>query len=136
MIKPICKDVLFLSKKAKKASKSDIQVGYDLLDTLKAHKDECVGMAANMIGVDKSIIVINMALVDVVMFNPKIVSKSGEYKAKEGCLSLNGSRDCLRHQKIEVEYYDFEFQKRINKYSGIIAETIEHEIDHLNGVII
>lgn len=136
MIKPICKDVFFLSKKAKKASKSDIQVGYDLLDTLNAHKDKCIGMAANMIGVDKSIIVINMALVDVVMFNPKIISKSGEYETNEGCLSLNGTRGCLRHQKIKVEYYDFEFKKHINEYSGIIAETIEHEIDHLNGVII
>ncbi len=136
MIKPICKDVFFLSKKAKKASKSNIQVGYDLLDTLKAHKDECIGMAANMIGFDLAIIVVNMALVDVVMFNPKIISKSGEYKAKEGCLSLSGTRDCLRHQKIKVEYYDFEFKKHINEYSGIIAETIEHEIDHLNGVII
>ncbi len=136
MIKPICKDVFFLSKKAKKASKADIQVGYDLLDTLKAHKDSCIGMAANMIGVDKSIIVVNMTFMDVVMFNPKIISKSGEYKISEGCLSLSGTRECIRHQKIKVEYYDFDFNKHVDEYSGIIAETIEHEIDHLNGIII
>ncbi len=136
MIKPICKDVFFLSKKANKASKSDIQVGIDLLDTLRAHKDECIGMAANMIGYNLAIIVVNMALVDVVMFNPKIISKSGEYKTSEACLSLSGTRNCIRHQKIKVEYYDLSFKKCVNEYSGIIAETIEHEIDHLNGVII
>ncbi len=136
MIKPICKDIFFLAKKAKKATKADIQIGYDLLDTLKAHKNSCTGMAANMIGYNLSIIVVNMAVFDVVMFNPRIIDKSGEYKTSEGCLSLNGTRECLRHQKIKVEYYDFEFKKHIEEYSGIIAETIEHEIDHLNGIII
>lgn len=136
MIKPICKDIFFLSKKAKKASKADIQVGYDLLDTLKAHKESCIGMAANMIGVDKSVIVVSMGFMDIVMFNPKIISKSGQYRAQEGCLSLSGTRDCIRHQRVKVEYYDFDFKKHIEEYSGIIAETIEHEIDHLSGIII
>ena len=136
MIKLICKDIFFLSKKAKKASKDDIYIGYDLLDTLKAHKDSCIGMAANMIGIDKSIIVVSMGFVDVVMFNPKIINKSGKYKTQEGCLSLSGARDCIRHQKIKVEYYDFDFNKHVEEYSGLIAETIEHEIDHLSGIII
>lgn len=136
MIRPICKDIFFLSKKANKATIADIQVGYDLLDTLKAHKDECIGMAANMIGLNLAIIVVNMGFIDVVMFNPRIVTKIGEYKTKEGCLSLDGTRDCIRHQKIKVEYYDFEFKKHNEEYSGIIAETIEHEIDHLKGIII
>lgn len=136
MIKPICKDVFFLGKKANRATKNDIQVGYDLLDTLKVHKNECIGMAANMIGFNLAIIVVNMGFVDVVMFNPKIISKFGEYSTKEGCLSLSGIRECKRHKKIKVEYYDFEFNKHIEEYSGIIAETIEHEIDHLNGIII
>ena len=136
MIKPICKDIFFLSKKAKKASKDDIHIGYDLLDTLKAHKESCIGMAANMIGIDKSIIVVSMGFMDVVMFNPKIIDKSGQYKTKEGCLSLSGTRDCIRHQKIKVEYYDFDFNKHVEEYSGLIAETIEHEIEHLSGIII
>lgn len=136
MIKPICKDIFFLSKKAKKASKDDIQVGYDLLDTLKANKGFCIGMAANMIGVDKSIIVVNMGFMDIVMFNPKIISESGQYRAQERCLSLSGTRDCIRHQRVKVEYYDFDFKKHVEEYSGIIAETIEHEVDHLSGIII
>lgn len=136
MIRPICKDVIFLSKKANKATIDDIQVGKDLLDTLKAHRNECIGMAANMIGVNLSIIVVNMGVFDVVMFNPRILNSFNEYQTSEGCLSLTGTRNCLRHQKIRVEYYDFSFKKHVEEYSGIIAETIEHEIDHLKGIII
>ena len=136
MIKTICKDTFFLSKKAIKATKNDVQVGIDLLDTLKAHKHECVGMAANMIGSNLAIIVINMGVVDVVMFNPKIICKSESYKIEEGCLSLNGVRSCIRYKKIKVEYYDFDFNKHTNEYSDVIAEIIQHEIDHLNGILI
>lgn len=136
MIKPICKDIFFLSKKAIKASENDIEVGRDLLDTLKAHKQECIGMAANMIGSNLAIIVVNMGIADVVMFNPKIVVKNNPYDTQEGCLSLNGTRNCTRYKKIKVEYYDFDFNKHINEYSGIIAEIIQHEIDHLNGILI
>lgn len=136
MIKPICKDIFFLSKKAIKASKNDIEVGRDLLDTLKAHKQECIGMAANMIGSNLAIIVVNMGITDVVMFNPKIIGKNGPYDTQEGCLSLGGTRSCTRYKNIKVEYYDFDFNKHINEYSGIIAEIIQHEINHLNGILI
>lgn len=136
MIRPICKDILFLSKKAEKATIDDVGIGKDLIDTLKAHKDKCVGMAANMIGVNKAIIVVNMGMFDVLMFNPRIISKHLPYETYEGCLSLNDKRKCIRHQIIKVEYYDSTFKKHIEEYRGIIAQIIEHEVDHLNGIII
>lgn len=136
MIKPICKDILFLSQKAEAATKEDMQVVQDLLDTLKANEEGCVGMAANMIGVKKSIIAVHMGFVNVAMINPVIVKKSGVYETEEGCLSLTGVRKTKRYQNIEVEYYDTNLNKQRGKYSGWIAQIIQHECDHLEGIII
>lgn len=136
MIKPIMKDVFFLSQKSEVATKEDRQIAIDLLDTLKAHEEGCVGMAANMIGVKKRIIAVNMGMMNIAMFNPKIVKKSGKYETEEGCLSLEGVRKCTRYQQIEVEYQDMNFDKMRQKYSGWIAQIIQHEIDHCCGVVI
>lgn len=136
MIRPIIKDVFFLSQKSELASIADKQVAEDLLDTLKAHEAGCVGMAANMIGVRKNIIAVNMGFVNIVMYNPKIVKKSGAYETEEGCLSLEGVRKCTRYQEIEVEYQDGSLKKQRQKYSGWIAQIIQHECDHLQGIII
>lgn len=136
MIKPIMRDVFFLNQKSESATKEDIQTAVDLLDTLKAHEDSCVGMAANMIGVKKCIIAVNMGFLNVAMINPKIVKKSGKYETEEGCLSLEGVRKCTRYQKIEVEYQDMNFKKQRQKYSGWTAQIIQHECDHLEGIII
>ena len=136
MIKPIMRDMMFLAQPSEKAVSADKQVITDLMDTLNAHLDGCVGMAANMIGVHKRIIVVRMGLVSVPMVNPEIISKSGEYEAEEGCLSLMGVRKCRRFKNIEVIYQDAAFLPRRQKYSGWIAQIIQHEIDHCNGVII
>lgn len=136
MIKPIMKDMVFLSQSSEPATKADQQVITDLVDTLNAHLDGCVGMAANMIGVRKRVIVVRMGPISVPMVNPVIVSKSGEYDAEEGCLSLMGVRKCKRWREIEVSYQDASFPPRRQKYSGWIAQIIQHEIDHCNGVII
>ena len=135
MVKPIMRDVFFLNQKSEPAMKEDIQT-VDLLDTLKAHEDGCVGMAANMIGVKKCIIAVNMGFLNVAMLNPKIVKKSGKYETEEGCLSLEGVRKCTRYQEIEVEYEDMNFKKQRQKYSGWTAQIIQHECDHLEGIII
>ena len=136
MIKSIMRDVMFLSQPSEEATRADKQVITDLLDTLNAHLDGCVGMAANMIGVRKRIIVVRMGPMSVAMVNPMIVAKSGEYEAEEGCLSLLGVRKCKRWRDIEVSYQDVSFLPRRQKYSGWIAQIIQHEIDHCNGVII
>jgi len=136
MIKPIMRDMMFLSQPSVAATPADKQVITDLVDTLNAHLDGCVGMAANMIGVQKRIIVVRMGPVSVPMVNPVIVSKAGEYDAEEGCLSLLGVRKCKRWRDIEVSYQDASFLPRRQKYSGWIAQIIQHEIDHCNGVII
>lgn len=136
MVKPIMRDIFFLRQKAEKATEADRQTAIDLLDTLKAHEDGCVGMAANMIGVNKAIIVVNMGFVNIAMFNPKIVKKSGKYETEEGCLSLDGVRKCVRYQEIEVEYEDMNFKRQRQKYSGWTAQIIQHEIDHCNGILI
>lgn len=136
MIKPIMKDVFFLSQKSEVATKEDRQIAIDLLDTLKAHEEGCVGMAANMIGVKKRIIAVNMGMINIAMFNPKIVKKSGKYETEEGCLSLEGVRKCTRYQQIEVEYQDMNFDKKRQRYSGWIAQIIQHEIEHCCGVVI
>ena len=115
---------------------ADIQVGKDLQDTLRANRERCVGMAANMIGVKKNIIIVNMGFIDVVMFNPVIVSKRDMYETEEGCLSLDGVRKTTRYQEIEVEYYDFNWKKQRQKLSGWTAQICQHEIDHLSGKII
>ena len=136
MVKEIVKDPFFLGQKSVPATKNDLQVGRDLMDTLKAHRDACVGMAANMIGIKKNIIIVNMGFIDVVMFNPVIISKSGPYQAEEGCLSLEGVRQTTRYQDIEVEYYDFAWKKQKQKLSGWTAQIAQHEIDHCNGIVI
>ena len=136
MIKPIIKDVLFLGQKSVAATQQDLHVGQDLIDTLRANQDRCVGMAANMIGVKKKIIIVNMGIMNVVMFNPVITRKDSPYETEEGCLSLSGVRKTTRYQNIEVEYYDGSWEKHIQKFSGWTAQIIQHECDHLEGIII
>ena len=136
MVKPIMRDVFFLNQKSEPAMKEDIQTAVDLLDTLKAHEDGCVGMAANMIGVNKRIIAVNMGFANIAMLNPMIVSKKGPYEAEEGCLSLQGVRKTTRYQEIEVEYEDIHFKKQHQKYKGWVAQIIQHEVDHCEGIII
>ena len=136
MIRPIVKDIMFLGQKSEPATKDDLQTAKDLQDTLAAHRDGCVGMAANMIGYKKRIIIVSMGFMDVVMFNPEIVKKSGPYETEEGCLSLTGTRKTTRYQKITVKYQDTNFQSHTQEYSGWIAQIIQHECDHMEGVII
>lgn len=136
MVKPIIKDIFFLGQKSEPATKADLQVGRDLQDTLKANRDRCVGMAANMIGVKKNIIIVNIGIIDVVMFNPVILSKSGLYETEEGCLSLDGVRKTNRYKEIEVEYLDFNWKRQRVKLKDRPAQIAQHEIDHLFGIII
>lgn len=138
MIRPIMKDPLFLARKSTDASQEDLPAAFDLIETLAAHRDECVGMAANMIGVSKRIIIfVNEADGQSrVMFNPVIVSRSGRYDAEEGCLSLPGTRRTTRWQKITVEFQDMRFVKRKETISGFTAQIIQHEIDMTNGILI
>lgn len=136
MIRVIVKDELFLAIKSEEATKKDYQIAIDLVDTLRAHADECVGMAANMIGFSKNIIIVNVHEDYVIMYNPVILSKEGEYETEEGCLSLVGSRKCTRYKKIEVEYSDINWKKKVKKFSGFTAQIVQHEVDHLHGVII
>jgi len=136
MIREICKDPIFLSRKAEPASPEDVELAGDLLDTLKAHKDGCVGMAANMIGVCKRIIVFENQGGYMVMFNPEILKKSQPYEAEEGCLSLPGSRKTTRYQVIKVQWQNEKFQERIKTFSGWTAQIIQHEIDHCEGILI
>lgn len=136
MVKQIVRDVFFLRQKSEPATKADLQIGRDLQDTLKANRERCVGMAANMIGVKKNVIIVNMGMFDVVMFNPVIISKKGSYETEEGCLSLDGVRKTTRYQEIEIEYYDFTWKKQRQKLSGWTAQIAQHEIDHLSGIII
>ena len=136
MVKKIMHDPLFLAQKSVDATEADKQIVTDLLDTFRANLEHCVGMAANMIGVKKNIIIVNMGFIDVVMFNPVIVSKRDMYETEEGCLSLDGVRKTTRYQEIEVEYYDFNWKKQRQKLSGWTAQICQHEIDHLSGKII
>ena len=136
MVKQIVRDIFFLGQPSEPATQADLSVGRDLLDTLQANREACVGMAANMIGVKKNIIIVNMGLNDVVMFNPVIISRRGRYETEEGCLSLEGVRKTTRYQEIEVEYYDSSWKKQRQKLSGWTAQIAQHEIDHLSGKII
>ena len=136
MIKPIVKDVLFLGEKSTMATKDDIQVVNDLIDTLRANLDGCVGMAANMIGVKKNIIVFAMGEMIVPMINPVIIKKENSYITEESCLSLEGVRQITRYETIEVEYFDRDFKKKKDVFNGFVAQIIQHEIDHCNGIII
>ena len=136
MIQPIMKDPIFLAQKSAPATKEDLQVSQDLLDTLTAHKDGCVGMAANMIGVSKRIIAFDNEGKYMVMFNPEIVKRSESYEAEEGCLSLPGTRKAKRYRSIKVQYQNDQFQTRFKTFTGWTAQIIQHEIDHCNGVLI
>ena len=136
MIKNICKDTMFLSQKAEPATKADTAAARDLLDTLNAHPDDCVGMAANMIGVNKAIIAVNVGFTNIIMYNPVILKKKGAFDAEEGCLSLEGERRAKRYSEIEVEYEDADWNKRRQKFTGWTAQIIQHECDHLAGILI
>ncbi len=137
MVREIIKDTFILMKKSERADKSDWQTARDLLDTLNANRERCVGLAANMIGVNKTIIAVQMGIVPVVMINPVIVSHSKEsYETEEGCLSLEGVRRTNRWNEIEVEYYDMTMKRHKNVYKGFVAQIIQHETDHCNGIII
>ncbi len=137
MIREIIHDSIFLAQKSEKATRDDLQVAQNLLDTLMANKDACVGMAANMIGVCKRIIVFDNEGEYMTMFNPEIIKQTGPYETEEGCLSLlGGPRKCKRYQTIKVQWQNEQFQTRIKTFTGWPAQIIQHEIDHCNGILI
>lgn len=136
MIKPIMTNEIFLARPSEPATAADAQTAQDLLDTLAAHAHECVGMAANMIGVPKRIIVFDDEGTHRIMYNPEIVSSAGAYDAEEGCLSLIGRRPATRYRTIKVCYEDADFHERTKTYTGWTAQIIQHEIDHTNGIVI
>ena len=136
MVRPVCRDVFFLSRPSRPADLTDAAIGQDLLDTLNANRDGCVGMAANMIGEAVRIIVLDNEGEDILMFNPEILKREGEYQTEEGCLSLEGTRKTARFRKIKVRYQNEAFQTRIKTFQGFTAQIIQHECDHLEGIII
>lgn len=136
MIRPIIHDPLFLAQKSAVATEADRQVITDLLDTLHANLDRCVGMAANMVGERKRIIVFCNGPMQMVMVNPEMIAKSGAYEAEEGCLSLTGLRKTKRYRKITVKYQDQTFRQLTGTFEGFTAQIIQHEIDHCNGILI
>ncbi|CEO27406.1 peptide deformylase [Paraclostridium sordellii] len=136
MIRNIVKDVSFLAQKSEIATKDDIEVVNDLIDTLNTNLDNCVGMAANMIGVKKRILVFTVGSIIVPMINPVILKKEKPYEAEESCLSLIGFRKTIRYENIEVEYLDINFKKHKQVFTGFTAQIIQHEVDHFEGIII
>ena len=136
MIKPIMRDVFFLGQKSEPATAADLAVANDLMDTLRANADRCVGMAANMIGVKKRIIVFDNGGIPVEMFNPEILSHEGAYDTEEGCLSLDGTRKTVRYRTVRVQWQNRAFRRCEGSFSGFTAQIIQHEIDHLNGIVI
>lgn len=136
MIRPIMRSELFLSRPSLEATEADLEVGRDLLDTLRAHRHECVGMAANMIGVSKRVIAFDDEGTLRAMFNPEIVSKAGEYRTEEGCLSLAGQRPVVRYKTVKVRYRDERWKERCATYSGWSAQIIQHEVDHCDGIVV
>ena len=136
MVREICRDEVFLAQRAEAATEADLQVAEDLLETRIAHKGGCVGMAANMIGVNRRIIALAGDGEYRMMFNPEIVKKSGPYDAEEGCLSLTGTRKAKRWKSIKVRYQNPTFQERFKTFTGWTAQIIKHEIDHCEGIII
>ncbi|SDP70344.1 peptide deformylase [Clostridium gasigenes] len=136
MIKPVMKDIVFLGQKSEPATKEDISVIDDLVDTLRSNLEHCVGMAANMIGVKKRIIVFCVGDMIVPMVNPVILKKEKSYDTEESCLSLIGFRKTMRYETIEVEYFDRNFKKNKETFTGFTAQIIQHEVDHCNGIII
>ena len=137
MVRELMHDPIFLARRSVPATKEDLPVARDLLDTLAAHKDGCVGMAANMIGVTKRIIVFDNEGAYMTMLNPEIIRAEGEYDTEEGCLSLlGGPRKCRRFRKIKVRYQNLDMQVRLKTFTGWTAQIIQHEVDHCNGVLI
>ena len=135
MIKKIVRDQMFLSLKATLATRKDLDVANDLSDTINVH-DNCIGMAANMIGINKRIIIIKLGMMKMIMFNPVLINNAYPYETYEGCLSLDGVRKTVRYKNIEVEYYDAKWHKQKIKLSGLSAQICLHEMDHLEGIII
>lgn len=136
MVREICRDEAFLAQKAEPAGAEDLAVAQDLMDTLKANQERCVGMAANMIGVNKRIIVFDNEGQHTVMLNPVIVKREGPYDAQEGCLSLSGTRSAKRYQTIKVQWQNEKLQTRVKNFTGWTAQIIQHEIDHCQGILI
>ncbi|GAA0116600.1 peptide deformylase [Clostridium senegalense] len=136
MIRPVVKDILFLKQKSEPATKYDVAVIDDLVDTLRANLEYCVGMAANMIGVKKRILVFSVGDIIVPMVNPIILKKKDSYEAEESCLSLTGFRKTMRYETIDVEYFDRNFKKHKQTFTGFTAQIIQHEVDHFEGIII
>ena len=136
MVRPIMKDPMFLAQKSEPATREDIPVAQDLLDTLRAHREGCVGMAANMIGVRKRIVAVCVGFTQVAMLNPVIVKKQKPYEAEEGCLSLAGVRKATRYEEIEVTYLDLAMKPCRRKFTGFTAQVIQHEVDHCDGILI
>lgn len=137
MVRELMHDPIFLARKSESATADDLRTAQDLLDTLTAHQETCVGMAANMIGVAKRIIAFDDGGSYMVMLNPKILKQSGEYETEEGCLSLlGGPRRTKRYRKIKVEYQTLQLQTRLKTFEGWTAQIIQHEIDHCNGILI
>lgn len=136
MIREICRDEGFLAQKAEPATMDDLGVAEDLLETLIAHKDGCVGMAANMIGVNKRIVAFDNGGKYMVLFNPEILKKSEPYEAEEGCLSLTGTRKAKRWRSVKVQYQNEKFQVRLKTFTGFAAQIIQHEMDHCEGILI
>ncbi len=136
MKRDIVRDVLFLRQPSVEATRSDVAVGRDLLDTLIANRDRCVGLAANMIGVKKRVIVIMLGQMPLVMFNPRVEDKSGPYQTEEGCLSLDGSRATQRYESLTVTYTDLDWVTKTITLTGFAAQICQHELDHLEGILI
>jgi peptide deformylase len=136
VVREIMRDIIFLSQPSAPATPKDIGAADDLLQTLMAHRDGCVGMAANMIGVARRIIAFDNDGEYMVMFNPEIIKKSGPYQAEEGCLSLDGVRKTQRWQSVKIKYQNREFQTRFKTFTGFPAQIIQHEIDHCSGILI
>ena len=136
MIKPIVRDVMFLKQKSEPAGPEDMPVARDLQDTWNAHRERCAGMAANMIGYRKRMIIVSAGMLGMVMVNPVILKKSGAYETEEGCLSLTGVRKTTRYRNITLQYQDLQMNTHVREFSGMIAQIIQHECDHLEGIII
>lgn len=136
MIKPIVTDTEFLAKPSEAATKADRQIVIDLRDTFEAHRDDCVGLAANMIGESKRIIIIEDGRKGLVLLNPQIIRRSGPYEAKESCLSIEGEHTVTRHMTVMVGYSDESFKRKVQTFQGYAAEIVEHEVDHCNGVLV
>ena len=136
MIQPIVTDILFLQQKSQEASPADLTIGQDLQDTLLAHQDACVGLAANMIGVQKRIIIVSLGFGHLVLYNPVLISKAKPYKTEESCLSLQGSRPTTRYEDIVIRYRNQDWQEVTMPFTGFAAQIIQQELDHLEGVII